>query len=218
MAAVLLSFVRPVKRARGGNRGAADRARAAPLPQHHANPAGWHPALRNKPDRVLDALAQSGGMLGFSLYPHHLKGGSDCTLAAFCEMVARTAERMGTDRLGIGSDLCQDQPDSVVDWMRAGRWTKRRDYGEGNADNPGFPPMRVRSVMTEGAKGEGPFAGEVGPDDTLESVIAVSGGDTGLSYRVMREGRQVGVLDMQDLVRALVPTSAADDGMRARAV
>jgi len=78
--------------------------------------------------------------------------------------------------------------------------------------------LRVRSVMTKGAEGEGPFAGEVGADDTLESVIAVSGGDTAVRYRVMREGRQVGVLDMQDLVRALVPTSAADDGMRARAV
>lgn len=77
--------------------------------------------------------------------------------------------------------------------------------------------LRVRSVM-EADSGDGPFAGEVGPDDTLESVIAVSGGDTALSYRVMRDGKQVGVIDMQKLVRALVPTSAADDGMRARAV
>jgi microsomal dipeptidase-like Zn-dependent dipeptidase len=80
-------------------------------------------------------------MLGFSLYPHHLKAGGDCTLSDFCDAVARTVERMGPDRVGIGSDLCQDQPDSVVDWMRAGRWTKRVDYGEGSADNPGFPAM-----------------------------------------------------------------------------
>ncbi|MGB1208738.1 MAG: membrane dipeptidase, partial [Paracoccaceae bacterium] len=43
--------------------------------------------------------------------------------------------------LGLGSDLCQDQPDSVVEWMRVGRWTKRIDYGEGSAAAPGFPPM-----------------------------------------------------------------------------
>ncbi|WP_372610916.1 membrane dipeptidase [Aquicoccus sp.] len=112
-----------------------------PIAITHANPAGWHPALRNKSDRVLHALAESGGMLGFSAYPHHLRGGSDCTLAEFCEMVARTADLMGVSRIGIGTDLCQDQPDSVVDWMRSGRWTKARDYGEGGADNPGFPPM-----------------------------------------------------------------------------
>ena len=112
-----------------------------PIAITHANPAAWHPALRNKSDDVLRALGQSGGMLGFSLYPHHLKGKSACTLASFCEMVARTAEIMGPDRIGIGSDLCQDQPDSVVAWMRTGRWTKETDFGEGTAADAGFPPM-----------------------------------------------------------------------------
>ena len=112
-----------------------------PVAITHANPASWHPARRNKSDTVLRALAEGGGMLGFSVYPHHLRGGSDCSLRAFCEMVARTADQIGVDHIGIGTDLCQDQPDSVVDWMRAGRWTKGRDYGEGSADKPGFPPM-----------------------------------------------------------------------------
>ena len=112
-----------------------------PIAITHANPADWHAALRNKSDTVLRALSGTGGMLGFSIYPHHLKNGGACTLAAFCEMIARTAERYGIDNLGIGSDLCQDQPDSIVEWMRTGRWTKRIDYGEGSADAPGFPPM-----------------------------------------------------------------------------
>jgi membrane dipeptidase len=112
-----------------------------PIAITHANPHWWHPALRNKSDAVLSALTQAGGMLGFSLYPHHLKGGSDCTLESFCAMVAEAAGRYGAAQLGIGSDLCQDQPDSVVEWMRVGRWTKGIDYGEGSAGNAGFPPM-----------------------------------------------------------------------------
>lgn len=112
-----------------------------PIAITHANPHSWHPARRNKSDRVLRALAESGGILGLSLYPHHLKGGSDCTLQDFCEMAARTADLVGIGGLAIGSDLCQDQPDSVVEWMRSGRWTKAVDYGEGSADAPGFPPM-----------------------------------------------------------------------------
>jgi microsomal dipeptidase-like Zn-dependent dipeptidase len=80
-------------------------------------------------------------MLGFSVYPHHLKDKSACTLESFCAMVARTADLMGIDHIGIGSDLCQDQPDSVVEWMRVGRWTKDIDYGEGSASDAGFPPM-----------------------------------------------------------------------------
>lgn len=110
-----------------------------PIAITHANPATFHPALRNKSDRVLKALGESGGMLGFSLYPHHLKGGSGCSLADFCAMVGRTAELMGVDHIGIGSDLCQDQPDSVVAWMRNGRWSRVTDYGEGTAADAGFP-------------------------------------------------------------------------------
>ena len=112
-----------------------------PIAITHANPDFWHPALRNKSDDVLRALGQSGGMLGFSMYPHHLKGKGDCTLQSFCDMIARTAELMGVNNIGIGSDLCQDQPDSVVEWMRVGRWSKEIDYGEGSASNAGFPPM-----------------------------------------------------------------------------
>lgn len=112
-----------------------------PIAITHANPHDWHPALRNKRDDVIRAVTQQGGMLGFSLYPHHLEGGSDCTLQSFCEAIARTAERYGTTQIGIGSDLCQDQPDSVVEWMRVGRWSKQIDYGEGSAAAPGFPPQ-----------------------------------------------------------------------------
>ena len=112
-----------------------------PIAITHANPASWHPALRNKSDKVLRALAENGGLLGFSLYPHHLKGGSACTLQDFCQMIARTADLMGVGALAIGTDLCQDQPDSVVEWMRTGRWTKTIDFGEGSAAAPGFPPM-----------------------------------------------------------------------------
>lgn len=112
-----------------------------PIAITHANPAFWHAARRNKSDRVLEALAESGGMLGFSLYPHHLKGNSGCTLEDFCRMVAETASRFGVAILGIGSDLCQDQPDSVVAWMRNGRWRGQTDYGEGSAAEAGFPPQ-----------------------------------------------------------------------------
>ena len=112
-----------------------------PIAITHANPKSWHPALRNKSEDILRALGETGGMIGFSLYPHHLAGGSGCTLASFCEMAARTADIVGPEQIAIGSDLCQDQPYSVVEWMRTGRWTKAIDYGEGSKDNAGFPPQ-----------------------------------------------------------------------------
>ena len=110
-----------------------------PIAITHANPSYWHDALRNKSDDVLKALAESGGMLGFSMYPHHLKDKSDCQLEDFCGMIARTADMMGVESIGFGSDLCQDQPDSVVEWMRNGTWTREKDFGEGSASFAGFP-------------------------------------------------------------------------------
>lgn len=112
-----------------------------PIAITHANRHAWHPALRNKKDDVIRAVTGNGGMLGFSVYPHHLKDKSDCTLESFCQMIADCAETFGAEHLGIGTDLCQDQPDSIVEWMRVGRWTKEIDYGEGSAAAPGFPPM-----------------------------------------------------------------------------
>ena len=112
-----------------------------PIVISHANPSFWHPAKRNKSDEIIKELSNSNGMLGFSLYPHHLNNSTQCSLEDFCSMIARTADLIGIDHIGFGSDLCQDQPDSIVEWMRVGKWTKEIDYGEGSASNPGFPEM-----------------------------------------------------------------------------
>ena len=112
---------------------------ARPIAITHANPFSWHPALRNKRDKVIEAVVSNGGMIGFSIYPHHLKNGTNCTLESFSTMIAQSAEKYGVDNLGIGSDLCQNQPDSVVEWMRNGTLSKEMDYGEGTKDSAGFP-------------------------------------------------------------------------------
>ncbi len=110
-----------------------------PIAITHANPSFWHPAKRNKSSDLLKILSDSGGMLGLSLYPHHLKDNTNCTLDSFCEMVAKTAEIMDVKKIGIGSDLCLDHPDAVVEWMRNGSWSKSKNYGEGSKNKPGFP-------------------------------------------------------------------------------
>ena len=110
-----------------------------PIAITHANPAFWHAAKRNKSKDLLKTLAESGGMLGLSLYAHHLKNSTNCTLESFCEMAAKTADIMSVKNIGIGSDLCLNQPDSIVEWMRNGTWSKAKNYGEGTKNKPGFP-------------------------------------------------------------------------------
>ena len=110
-----------------------------PIAITHANPSFWYAAKRNKSDELLKILSKNDGMLGLSLYPHHLKDGTNCSLESFCEMVAKTADLMGAEKIGIGSDLCLNQPDSVVEWMRNGTWAKAKNFGEGTKNNSGFP-------------------------------------------------------------------------------
>ena len=98
-----------------------------PIVISHANPDWWHPSKRNKSDSLIKEVTSSGGMIGFSIYPHHLKDGSNCTLESFSAMIAKSADRYGVDNLGIGSDICQNQPDNVVEWMRNGTWSKEID-------------------------------------------------------------------------------------------
>ncbi len=110
-----------------------------PIAITHANPSFWHAAKRNKSNNLLKVLSNSGGMLGLSLYPHHLKDNTNCSLESFCEMAARTSEVMGVKNIGIGSDLCLNQPNEIVEWMRNGTWSKNKNYGEGSKNKPGFP-------------------------------------------------------------------------------
>ncbi|MEM6306709.1 MAG: membrane dipeptidase [Pseudomonadota bacterium] len=94
-----------------------------PVAITHANPKSWHDSPRNVTHDLIAAVTARGGMMGFSLYPHHLAGGSDCDLPQFAQMAADMVARFGP-HFGIGSDLCQNQPDSVVNWMRNGHWRK----------------------------------------------------------------------------------------------
>ena len=114
-----------------------------PIAITHANPLFWHNAIRNKSNDLLKTLAQSKGMIGLSLYPHHLKDGTNCSLENFCEMTAKTADLIGVKNIGIGSDLCLRQPDKIVEWMRNGTWTKTKNFGEGSKNKPGFPKQPV---------------------------------------------------------------------------
>ena len=123
-----------------------------PIAITHANPSFWHKALRNKSNELLKVLSESGGMLGLSLYAHHLKDSTNCKLESFCEMAAKTCEIMGVKNVGIGSDLCLNQPDSVVEWMRNGTWTKRKNYGEGSKKKPGFPKQPEWFIDARGFK------------------------------------------------------------------
>lgn len=113
-------------------------ASSRPVVVSHANPREARETGRNLSRTVMTAVAAAGGLLGLSLYPHHLPHGGETTLAEFGTMAARAADVVGVAHLAIGSDLCQDQPGEVLQWMRRGRW-RFADPGEESLVFPAQP-------------------------------------------------------------------------------
>ena len=74
--------------------------------------------------------------------------------------------------------------------------------------------LKVRSVMKP-LEGKMPkTAGEVDVNESLETLIGMSEGDTTKTYLVTKDGEAVGLLDMKVLVKALVPRVASESGVR----
>tara|TARA_Y100000590_G_scaffold443064_1_gene572023 strand:- start:1644 stop:2630 length:987 start_codon:yes stop_codon:yes gene_type:complete len=110
-----------------------------PVAISHANPSFFHNSLRNIDNDVLYKLKSKNGFIGLSLYPYHLKNLGNCKIEDFCSMIKELINLIGTDNIGIGSDLCLNWPDQVVMWMRNGKWTKKTDYGESKDKNIKWP-------------------------------------------------------------------------------
>ena len=120
-----------------------------PLAITHANPRSFVDVPRNKPDHVLQAVAERGGVIGVCLYPV-VAGGATATLADFGGMVVRLIEQVGIEHVGIGSDCTRGWDRSYLLYLRTGRhaplagedlpeWPAWPDWFSGPAD---FPVLR----------------------------------------------------------------------------
>ncbi|MEM7293597.1 MAG: membrane dipeptidase [Pseudomonadota bacterium] len=100
-----------------------------PIAITHGNPSefvGFDIELnkRNKPTDLIKLVADKGGMIGLSLYPKIMRGGSDSTLDDFCDMVEWSVEKFGIEAVGIGTDYYTGYGEEAILWWRAGRWAR----------------------------------------------------------------------------------------------
>lgn len=82
-------------------------------------------SIRNRSTDLIKYLASSGGLIGLSMYPRLAPAGENCTLDLFCDMVAWTAERIGIEHIGIGTDLYLGHGPESLKWWRCGRWARQ---------------------------------------------------------------------------------------------
>jgi microsomal dipeptidase-like Zn-dependent dipeptidase len=110
-------------------------ASSAPIAITHGNPASFCDSPRNKPDDLVAAVAERGGVVGCTLYPLFM-GGADVTRAQYCGMLADLAATIGVEHVGIGSDAVLGWNPDALGWMRNGRWDRATEPAEA----PSFPP------------------------------------------------------------------------------
>ncbi|MFF8955632.1 dipeptidase [Streptomyces sp. NPDC014894] len=101
-----------------------------PVAITHSNPRAFvgenvELAFRNKSDTVLKKAAEKGGVVGLSMYPRIAPNGVACSVGEFCDMVAYTADLIGVDHVGLGSDYYAGQGDEELHWWRQGRWSRK---------------------------------------------------------------------------------------------
>ncbi len=110
-------------------------ASSQPIAITHGNPIAFCDSPRNKPDELVSAVAERGGVIGCTLYPLFM-GGADVTRSEYCGMVAALSEQIGVEHVAIGSDAVLGWSPDALGWMRNGRW----DRATGPSAAPSFPP------------------------------------------------------------------------------
>ena len=113
-------------------------ASSRPIAITHGNPTSFCDSPRNKPDDLVAAVAERGGVVGCTLYPLFM-GGSGTSRSSFCRMMVDLAERIGPEHVAVGSDAVLGWQPGALSWMRNGRWNRPDDPDEA-PQFPDWPP------------------------------------------------------------------------------
>ncbi len=98
----------------------------APVCISHVLPRALRDVKRNKPDELLKACAEKGGIIGISLFPPGLAAGNDATVEDYLDAMAYVIDLVGEDHVGIGTDFSQERP-------RPGPWQLWANRDKGTA-------------------------------------------------------------------------------------
>lgn len=92
-------------------------ASPGPVAITHANPRSYKDVPRNKPDDVLRAVAERGGVIGVCLYPAVAHADRD----GFAAMVAGLVDMVGVEHVAVGTDCTRGWGRDYLLYLRAGR-------------------------------------------------------------------------------------------------
>ncbi len=121
----------------------AAQASTKPMVASHTTCAALNKHIRSKPDEVIRAICDTGGLVGMCCIPHFLGGGGDIT--ALIDHVDYAAKKFGVEHVGIGTDVAYQsryasEPEAKVTASRAKRRTRFGAlWPEGSRGGERFP-------------------------------------------------------------------------------
>jgi membrane dipeptidase len=94
------------------------RCSTAPVLCTHANPLALCPSPRNKSDELIAELASRGGVIGVAAWAPILHRGTRKRpqLSDLTDCIDHIVRLVGSDHVGIGSDLCDDLTPTPESW------------------------------------------------------------------------------------------------------
>jgi membrane dipeptidase len=97
-----------------------------PVVFSHTCPEALHAHPRNKSDDEMRRVAETGGLVGVTLYSWFLRAGPAATLDDYVEALEHTLEVVGEDHVGIGTDFVDGHPEEFFEWILRDKGYARR--------------------------------------------------------------------------------------------
>jgi membrane dipeptidase len=88
-----------------------------PVVISHSCPAAMREHPRNKTDDEMRAVAETGGLVGLTLFPWFMAAGDKATLDDYIDVIEHTLNVVGEDHVAIGTDFTDGQDARFFEWL-----------------------------------------------------------------------------------------------------
>jgi membrane dipeptidase len=100
------------------------KASVKPVMASHTSCAALNNHIRSKPDEVIRAIADGGGLVGVCCIPEFLGRTGD--IRSFLDHIDYLAKRFGADYIGIGTDVAYSSRNAPAEWRKLPRRARQR--------------------------------------------------------------------------------------------
>ncbi len=127
----------------------AAKASRKPMVASHTTATAINNHIRSKPDEVIRAICDTGGLVGICCIPIFLGRSGD--IAAMLDHIDHVAKKFGADHVAIGTDVSYTSRNAPAEWRKLPRRARQRNRWEAlwppGSYNSNATPQQVQSML-----------------------------------------------------------------------